>query len=143
MSEMEREEALLRQYKMKGIVSADREAIAAMDNQLEKGRSPIIPVGIKADGGFYSDSQVADEQQWEGVRKLVRRRIRQIGEQIVQGHLEIRPYRRGKRSPCAWCSYRPVCQFDTLMEGNDYRFLPDMDKQELWRAILQEKEEEA
>ncbi len=142
MSEMEREEALLRQYKMKGIVSADREAIAAMDNQLEKGRSPIIPVGIKADGGFYSDSQVADEQQWEGVRKLVRRRIRQIGEQIVQGHLEIRPYRRGKRSPCAWCSYRPVCQFDTLMEGNDYRFLPDMDKQELWRAILQEKEEE-
>lgn len=143
LSDGEREEALLKQYKMKGLVAADREAIAAMDNQLEKGRSPIIPVGLKTDGGFYSDSQVADEQQWDSMRKLVRRRIKRIGEQIVQGNVEIKPYRRGKRSPCAYCSYRPVCQFDTLMEGNDYRFLPGLDKEELWQAILQEKEEEA
>jgi len=143
MSDAEREEALLKQYKMKGLVAADREAIAAMDNKLEKGRSPIIPVGLKTDGGFYSDSQVADEQQWDGMRRLVRRRIKQIGEQIVQGNVEIKPYRRGKRSPCAYCAYRPVCQFDTMMEGNDYRFLPELDKQELWQTILQEKEEEA
>jgi len=141
LTDQEREEALLKQYKMKGLVSADQEAIRAMDEQLDKGRSPIIPVGLKADGGFYSDSQVADEQQWTGIRNHVRRKITQIGDEIVEGHVEIKPYRRGKRSPCTYCSYRPVCQFDTLMEDNDYRFLPEYDKAELWHKITQQKEE--
>lgn len=141
LSDEEREEELLKKYRMKGLVSADEQAIQAMDNQLEKGRSPIIPVGLKADGGFYSDSQVADEKQWKGIRKHVRRKIRQIGDEIVEGRVDIRPYRKGRRSPCSWCVYRPVCQFDTLMEHNSYRFLPDLDKTEIWNRITEQEEE--
>lgn len=141
MHDEEYEQELLKQYKMQGIVAADHEAIQAMDNELESGRSPIIPVGLKKDGGFYSDSNVADEEQWQAVRRLVRRKIRQIGEDIVRGRVEIMPYRKGKRSPCSYCVYRPVCQFDTLLEENGYRFLHDWDRDELWQMIMEQKEE--
>ena len=141
MHDEEYEKELLKQYKMQGIVAADHEAIQAMDNELESGRSPIIPVGLKKDGGFYSDSNVADEEQWQAVRRLVRRKIRQIGEDIVRGRVEIMPYRKGKRSPCSDCVYRPVCQFDTLLEENGYRFLHDWDRDELWQMIMEQKEE--
>src|SRR5690606_19895976 len=141
LSDAEREDASLKQYKRKGLVAADQDAIEKMDNQLEKGRSPILPVGVKAEGGLDSDSQVADTEQWDGVRKLVRRKVKQSGNEIVQGRVDIKPYRKGKHSPCTYCSYRPVCQFDTLMEDNEYRFLSNMDKDVLWNLILKQKEE--
>jgi ATP-dependent helicase/nuclease subunit B len=141
LTDEEREEALLKEFKMNGLVSADKRVILAMDNQLTKGRSPIIPVGIKADGGFYSESQVADEQQLSGILRFVRNKMKKIGDEIVEGRVEIKPYRKGKRSPCAHCVYRPVCQFDIWLEDNDYRHLPNFDRQELWKRIIEQKEE--
>lgn len=141
LSEQEREEELLKQYKMKGLVAADLEAIQAMDSELTSGRSPIIPVGLKKDGEFFHDSQVADEAKWNGVRKLVRNKIKQIGNEIIQGKVEIKPYKYRKKSPCDYCAYRPVCQFDMQMAANQYRYLPDLDKDELWQRILGQKEE--
>ena len=141
LSEQEREEELLKQYKMKGLVAADLEAIQAMDSELTSGRSPIIPVGLEKDGEFFHDSQVADEAKWNGVRKLVRNKIKQIGNEIIQGKVEIKPYKYRKKSPCDYCAYRPVCQFDMQMAANQYRYLPDLDKDELWQRILGQKEE--
>src|SRR5699024_11098626 len=58
MSAEQVEQALFKQFKMKGWVLSDPDAVQMMDRTLSRGHSEIIPVGLRADGGFYKNSSV-------------------------------------------------------------------------------------
>ncbi len=118
-------------YKMKGLVLGEREALRLMDGKLESGYSDILPVRLKKDGSFASGSSVATERQWEHVRSFVRTKMRQLGDRLLSGEVGIEPYRLQGRTACDHCSYRPVCQFDRLLPGNDYRKLSPVTRDEL------------
>jgi ATP-dependent helicase/nuclease subunit B len=126
-----------RRFKMKGLVLSDAETARMMDDGLRKapGHSQRIPVALKADGEFYKSSQVASPAQWDRLRGYVRGMIRRIGTGIAEGDVSISPYRLGQEVPCTRCPYRPVCQFDPLFAGNDYRELPSLGREEVWKAI--------
>ncbi|MGZ9585005.1 helicase-exonuclease AddAB subunit AddB [Paenibacillus marinisediminis] len=128
-------EQLLKKFKMKGLVLADREAVAKMDAPLEKGYSDILPVAVKQDGTFYSNASVATKEQWDTLRTTARQVIQQIGTRITNGDVGIEPYRMGTSKACDFCSYKPVCQFDELIEGNQYNQLPRLSKDEAWIKI--------
>jgi ATP-dependent helicase/nuclease subunit B len=129
------ESALFKLFKMKGLVLAEPDVIKQMDNGLQQGHSELIPVSVKADGSFYKHSSVVSEGEWEQLRKFVRQTIRGIGTGITEGNVDIRPYRMGPKIPCTFCSYKPICQFDTLYEGNEYKHLKKWDKTEVWEQI--------
>ncbi len=41
-----------------------------------------------------------------------------------------------QRTPCAYCPYRPVCQFDPALEGNAYqRLAKSGSAEELWSKL--------
>jgi ATP-dependent helicase/nuclease subunit B len=40
---------------------------------------------------------------------------------------------------CKYCIYSSVCQFDTAMRGNRYRYLADLDDAEIWNRIGEQK----
>ncbi|MFD2612734.1 helicase-exonuclease AddAB subunit AddB [Paenibacillus gansuensis] len=138
ISPQEAEERLFKRFKMRGLVLADQETVRLMDNTLEKGHSSLLPLAIKADGQFYSSSSVMTGEQWDVLRKAVRGTIREIGTEITGGTVAIHPYRFGQKTPCTFCSYKPVCQFDQLIEGNGYQSLTKQGKDQLW-ALLHEK----
>lgn len=140
----EAEEALLKRFKMKGLVLADAETAQLMDSSLRErsGHSQLIPVAMKADGSFYKASSVVPEQQWERLRGFVRQTIQQIGASITDGNVAIRPARMGMKLACTYCTYKPVCQFEPLLEGNDYNRLRRIDKEQVWQAIEQIAREE-
>lgn len=119
--EIERE--LFKKFKMKGLLLADTEAVQLMDTSLESGYSQMIPVGLKKDGGFYSNSSVISQEDFEHVRTFVRRKMTEIGERLTEGEIAIHPYKLKQNTPCTWCEYRPVCQFDPSLETNAYRVL--------------------
>ncbi len=131
----EAEEYLFKRFKMKGLVLADRTVVNMMDSRLDTGYSSVIPVGLKTDGSFRSNSSVITEEQWEQLRNYVRHTIREIGTGITNGRVDIRPYRMGTRTPCSFCPYKPVCQFDPLFEGNEFAALETRDKEEVWTMI--------
>ncbi|MFF2481972.1 helicase-exonuclease AddAB subunit AddB [Paenibacillus sp. NPDC058071] len=133
---------LMKRFKMKGLVTADADTVKRMDGLLETGYSELLPVALKRDGGFYSSSSVVTPEQWEVLRGSVRRTIGRIGEEIRCGNVSIEPYRLGAKSPCQYCDYKPVCQFDPLFEGNAYHTLRKPAEDELWRQ-LEGKGEEA
>lgn len=137
------EEALRKEYRMEGLVLADGEAVQLMDESLESsGKSSVVPVEYKKDGTFSARSQVADGAQWDTLRKAVRRNISKIGKRIVDGDVDIAPYRLGKRSPCTMCEFRPVCQFDGQLEGNRHHALRrPANKDEVWQWLGEEDEE--
>ncbi len=135
LSQEEMDKKLLASYKMKGLLLADVDSIQLMDQQLTTKHSEIIPVGLKADGGFYANSSVITEGQLEHLRGHVRNTIQTIGTEITDGVVEIAPYQLKKKTPCSYCIYKPVCQFDTLFEGNLYRKLNQMSKEDIWSEI--------
>ncbi|RXZ77177.1 helicase-exonuclease AddAB subunit AddB [Paenibacillaceae bacterium] len=126
---------ILKRFKLRGMLLADNEVVRMMDNELETGHSELLPVALKKDGAFYGTSSVADNQQWDVLRRSVRGTLGRIGRRIVQGEVSIAPYRMGNKTPCAFCSYKPVCQFDPLFEGNDYIKLGKSGKDDVWQAL--------
>jgi ATP-dependent helicase/nuclease subunit B len=52
--------------------------------------------------------------------------------------IDISPYEMKKKTPCTFCSYKPVCQFDQTLEENQYRQLR-IEKDEIILEKLQEE----
>ncbi|MFD0715075.1 helicase-exonuclease AddAB subunit AddB [Paenibacillus sp. GCM10027626] len=125
----------LKRFKLKGLVRADALTVQLMDDELESGYSELLPIGLKKDGGFYSSSTVASDEQWGLLRKSVRKTLKQIGERIAGGDVAVAPYRLGGKTPCQFCAYKPVCQFDPLVEGNDFAKLRKPGKDEVWELL--------
>ncbi|MBM7565634.1 helicase-exonuclease AddAB subunit AddB [Paenibacillus sacheonensis] len=135
---------MLKRFKLKGLVLADEETVKLMDNALSTGYSDLLPLALKKDGGFYGSSSVVSDEQWGTLRRSVRGTLRKIGDRIAGGDVSITPYRLGGKTPCQFCDYKPVCQFDPLIEGNAYNKLQKTGKDEVWTLLAsgQESEEE-
>ncbi|WP_341278421.1 helicase-exonuclease AddAB subunit AddB [Paenibacillus sp. FSL H8-0537] len=126
---------LRKRFKLRGLVTAEAEAVRLMDNQLETGHSELLPVALKKDGAFYSSSSVVTDKQWDILRDSVRRTISGIGSEISCGKVSIEPYKLGTKIPCQYCDYKAVCQFDPLFDGNEYVRLRKPSTEELWQRL--------
>jgi ATP-dependent helicase/nuclease subunit B len=135
---MNREQAgqeLMKRFKMKGLLTADREVVSLMDATLDKGYSSIVPVALKSDGSFYSSASVATPEQWGHLLSSVRSTITDIGTRITEGDVAIQPYRIQQETACTFCAFRPVCQFDEAVEGNGYNNLSKPGKDAIWDLL--------
>ncbi|MDP4096996.1 helicase-exonuclease AddAB subunit AddB [Paenibacillus sp. P96] len=135
MSPEQAQQELLKKFKMKGLLLADRDVITKMDVELDKGHSAILPVAVKADGGFYSSAAVASPQQWQSLLSAVRSNIRTIGTRMTEGEVDIVPYRIQQETACDFCSYRSVCQFDDSLDGSKFKHLSKPGKEQLWNML--------
>jgi len=124
-------------YKTRGLVLADVETVALMDDQLSQngGKSSLIPVTLKQDGSFHKLASVASAEQWHLLRGHVRQTIRQIGTDITDGVVEVMPYRLGNQIACTFCSFKSICHFDPLVQGNSYRVLQQQSKEQVFEAM--------
>jgi ATP-dependent helicase/nuclease subunit B len=127
MEEIEKE--VMKKFKMKGLVLAEEEAVQLMDATMDK-RSDIIPVALTANGFHKTQSSVATSTHFETMRHHARKMAVNSGTGITNGIIDISPYEMSKKTPCTYCSYKPVCQFDQTLEENQYRLLKK-DKDEM------------
>ncbi|WP_408010627.1 helicase-exonuclease AddAB subunit AddB [Pseudalkalibacillus sp. A8] len=132
LDEIEKE--LFKKFKMKGYVLEDEDVVQLMDEGID-GHSEIIPVATKKDGSFRKGSSIMNKEQFNEVRSYVRSMIGSIGTDITNGNIDIAPYEMQKRTPCTFCSFRSVCQFDHSLEENNYRLLKNIKDDELFEQI--------
>ncbi|MGM7700822.1 helicase-exonuclease AddAB subunit AddB [Pseudalkalibacillus sp. Hm43] len=132
LDEIEKE--LFKKFKMKGYVLEDEDVVQLMDKTIE-GHSEIIPVAMKKDGNFRKGSSLLNKDQFDEVRSYVKSMIGNIGSDIMEGNIDIAPYEMQKRTPCTYCSFRSVCQFDQSLEENNYRSLKNMKDEELFERM--------
>ena len=64
------------------------------------------------------------------IRSYVRNMYVKTGNSIVEGTVRISPYKIKDRTPCTFCSYQSVCQFDQSLEDNEYRMLVPRSKEQ-------------
>ena len=123
LAEDEIEQEIFKKFKMKGLLLEDVEAVKLMDQTLESGRSQVIQAGLKKDGSFRSDSAVLSEDHFHILTQHVRRTFEEAGERITNGEVAINPYKLKDQTPCRFCSFKSICQFDESIEDNEFRVL--------------------
>lgn len=140
MTKEEAEKEVLKKLKLKGLVLKDADIIKAMDN-LISGYSDIISVRVNKDGSPSKNSSVADLEDFQLLRKYVRKLIVELCEEMLEGNISIKPYKKSNYTPCGFCDYSPICQFDTSIKGNQYRFINDKKDDEVLQCIREEMKE--
>ncbi|TCT14335.1 DNA helicase/exodeoxyribonuclease V subunit B [Natranaerovirga pectinivora] len=138
LSDDEREDELLKELKMNGLVLENEEVIKLLDSSFET-QSNIIPVKYKANGELAANSSVASKEQFERVLDFVSEKIKNAGEDLINGNVGIKPYRYKKKTACDYCSYKSICQFDPSLEGDGFEVLKEMSRDEVWKLIEGDK----
>lgn len=127
------EKAIMKELKMKGLLLADVRLIKEMDTGID-GDSLIIPARINK-GGDLGRSSSATAEQFEIVKRHVRKLLYRLGEEMQKGNISIDPYKRKRMTACAYCGYLSICQFDTTLSGNNYRNLQEKKDEEVWELM--------
>lgn len=132
------EQEIFKQFKMKGLLLADEQVIRLMDTSLESGDSQIVAARINKDGSLSKSSKVADEKQLHMMRQYVRMMYERTGNEILSGTTNILPYKLKDQTACTFCPYKAVCQFDQLVESNQYRLLQPKKNDDVLELIQEE-----
>lgn len=134
--------ALLKHFKMPGLVMADLDIVQMMDREI-KGFSPLIPIALKADGSFDARSPGLQPGQFRILQEHMTKMLRETAGQIMDGLVTIAPYQKGPYAACGQCSFRPVCHFDLLLEDNQYHRISKEKPDRLWVKFRQSSGEGA
>lgn len=138
MTAEEVEEEMARSFKMNGLVVEDEEVIKAMDNEID-GYSNIIPVRMNKNGSISkSQSRTVSKDDMEVIRRFVRSKHQDAGNGILDGVTSITPYKVKDDTPCQFCSYRSICQFDPSDPEQTYRKLPSLSSDKAVELIRKE-----
>jgi ATP-dependent helicase/nuclease subunit B len=131
LSEDEIEETIMKQLKLKGILLADVKLIKQLDNTID-GPSKIIPATINKGDILGKNTSGATMDQFRLLRKYVKKLLKNICAEIMQGNVDIRPYKKKGSSSCNYCGFSSICQFDASLKENSYRLLYDKENDEIW-----------
>lgn len=134
LSEEEIEKTIMRKLKMKGLVLADVRLIKEMDNSIE-GSSMLIPATVNKGDVLGKNTSGASLKQFKLMRKYIKGLLKDIGAEIMKGNADIRPYKKKDINACTYCSYLPVCQFDTTRKENSFRLLYNKNNDEVWESF--------
>lgn len=129
------ENEIMKKFKMNGLMLSDQRVIQLMDQTLESGDSHIVAAGIKKDGHLSKKSKVASLEEFNQLRNHVRTIYQKTGNDIINGKIDITPFKLKDKKPCTFCSYKSVCQFDESMDSNQYRILTPYSKDEVLELI--------
>lgn len=135
------EEEIHKKFKMDGLVLEDPNIIRLMDNTLKSGSSHIISAGLKTDGTLRADSKAASREDFHKLRNHVRSLYKKSGNAILSGYVEISPYQLADKTPCQFCLYKPVCQFDEALPANQFRIIQKEKREQVIARIREEGEE--
>ena len=128
--------------KMPGWVLAEPEVVRLLDTAIE-GYSEFLKIALKKDETFYSTSlpYVKTPEEFALLLGHVEQKLVETACKIMAGEIDISPYALDKRTPCGFCQYSAVCQFDSLLAENEYRKLVRPEDAVIIEKIAQQKED--
>lgn len=128
-TEEEIELEIRKKFKMQGIILADVKVVKMMDKTLEKGASNVIPAYIDATENLSPKmSSTVTKEQFGDLQNYMNTIIRQIAKEMLRGNIGLKPYynTKTKKTPCEYCQYRPICNFNS--NKNEYHYINNQEK---------------
>lgn len=141
------EKELLGELRMSGYVNRAPGVIAMLDDSLldeegnPKGKSDFIPVEY-GKSGLYKTSHALTEQELRDVLSYAGEKEQKLRENIWNGTIEAKPYKKGTFTECTYCPYVSVCGFDTKLKGAKYRYYPKKKTEDILEEIAGKEAED-
>ena len=106
---------------------------------MQTGKSDIISAEISGKDEKVSErgGNPITEEEFKALQKQVRKIIREISTEILNGKIDIKPYKDGKKTPCQYCKYMSICRFNPNVSGNQYYKIAKKNKREILDEIKQ------
>jgi len=141
LSEEEIEDKIRKKFKMQGLILADVDVVKMMDTNLETGASDVVPAYIGKEGNLSSTrSSSVNRKQFEYLQKYTNKLIAEISKEILSGNIDINPYYnvKNKRTPCEYCDYKCICNFNGADCKNGYNYINNVEKETILEMMQEE-----
>lgn len=129
------EERIRKSFKMKGLILADIKVVKLHDKNLENGYSNIVPAYISKSGLSEGKSSCVSKEQFKDLQDYMYIVIKQISNEILSGNIDLKPFYKNKKTPCSYCDYKSICNFNNGACLNKYNFIDEKSKQEILEKI--------
>lgn len=125
--------------KMPGWLLADVNVAGLLDETLN-GWSEFFKIAV-GKNGFYEScmDKLKTGEEFKLLLTHVEQELIAIAAAILDGETAIRPYRLEKSTPCGYCVFLPVCQFDGHLPENDFAVLPKLADELIMDKLRQRK----
>jgi len=140
---------MLKKLGMSGVVNSRMDSLAQFDasfapendDSRTSGTQIAVPVSRKKDGSLSSrtDNTLSTEE-FGLIRDHLERKIKQAGDEIMSGHIEIAPAVLKQTDSCRYCPFGGICRFDSRIPGYRERIFPAAGKDDVISAIRKEAE---
>ena len=68
------------------------------------------------------------------------RKLKEAGQEILDGEIGVEPYKNGQRTACDYCPYHAVCGFDRKTSGYEFSRWKNRKTEEIWEEICKEQQ---
>ncbi|MCC8142267.1 MAG: helicase-exonuclease AddAB subunit AddB [Lachnospiraceae bacterium] len=128
---------LLDALRPSGMVNSDPDICRRMDRDLKEGeKSDVMPISLKKGGSVSSSgTNAASTEAFGDLMEYVRQYTKEAARKMLEGCIEVNPYRMGKNEGCKHCAYSGVCGFDLRIAGCQYREEADLKDDEAMKRI--------
>ncbi|WP_338231742.1 PD-(D/E)XK nuclease family protein [Companilactobacillus muriivasis] len=133
------QQQILSKFKLQGILLNDEELLDNFDlearnkNTKRSDKSPVV--------GFSKKEVITDDDLFK-ILNYNRHLIKNAGEKIYSGKLQLNPYRYAKKTALQYSDYRPIFEFDAMLPENEYHDIINYNKEDVLDKIGEVLEEE-
>lgn len=126
------DEEIRKNLKMKGLILSDVDVIRLHDNTLETGTSKIIPATLSKSGEVTEGrTSGVTKEQFEILQEYIFNKLKDLSAEILEGEIKLNPYNKSGKTPCEFCSYKAICNFNPRLNGNSFNFIEKKSKDEI------------
>lgn len=123
----------VKKSRLTGLANSDYECLEYMDHRT----GLVTPVAYTAKGEFSSkNAHLTNTKELNAISAYTKDKMIEIGEKIIRGQIDMKPQKGSISSPCNYCDFRNVCQFEPGLGGNSYGFASQLTKDEARQAIM-------
>ena len=118
-------------FRPRGLLSAEH--LEKMKIEIgPDGWAPHYAIFRKKNGelGYPDTNDAAPQPSFDAMLQQTRRRMGELADGILDGQVQIRPYRLGTFSPCSWCRMTEVCRFESGL--CDVQYLETLKRSEIY-----------
>jgi len=133
ISKEEIEEEINKKLRMKGVILSDARLIKAMDTNMTN-ESSVLDLSVKKDGTFTSKVPVATKEQFTELRNHMKKILKQMGDEILNGNIKNEPVKKKSKSACEFCDYKLICRFDKEL-GNKFKIINDLKNDQVFEQL--------
>ncbi|GEO63253.1 PD-(D/E)XK nuclease family protein [Companilactobacillus nantensis] len=126
------QQQILNKFKLQGILLNDEDLLDNFDLEARttkdkrSSKSPVVSFGKK--------DVITDDDLFK-ILNYNRHLIKNAGEKIYSGKLNLNPYRYGKKTALQYSDYRPIFEFDAMLPENEYHDIINYNKEDVLDKI--------